>query len=708
MKKSALEGIIPQDTSDLQEYLKLVESKGFHMEELTPIISSTGRTAIHATAGAGKSTALSLLFAKDKLFGDLTVEKLADSKKRAWVTTFLASGASEMERNIEKTFGDLELFNLNTRGTSFKTIHAEFLDLLKLVGGNFTNKNKPNYKSILDGGDSASYELSNRIFKRLFREYNLGKDSRFIQPFEINILKSIISRYRNTVITDYVFGEAERDAKSIGLKLSVLPKIVASYSLLKQRNDVIDFDDMVEMVLNLFCSDNPKLAKYKRLYISRYNYLLLDEAQDMSELQYLALKPLFENCPRVVLVGDPDQSIYSFRGANPDVMSWFERDFEPTVYPLSVSYRCPTNVMNPMARLIENNQNRYQPNIRSFKEGGIAKAYGFNSVKDMTTCALSLIDECLKNDKTVTVLSRVNFTYSPASITYTIKRNGYYNLLGDVRSLSSARYKRVWSLIELVRGRGLNSFRSNLKVLDPEITNWDAKDTELEFMNIVPENGNILNYFGSIADNLRSKSLGYLFEKLSSYFSAEGVADEMAVFSMLLEHVKFYGKSEDVEVVDTIQSLVDESTTVNDFFTNMDFVNNAIMGAKNRSHGVSPVTFATPFGFKGKESDVIIAFDMSDDVFPYVLSGEYNFEEERRVAFVTGTRARKEVYYLARKQKPSPFLVETGIPMESWVSTTGDVVLGNNTKTLKERMKQEEENAKKFTESNIDLDDWGL
>lgn len=712
MYNSSLSNLISSGVpSDEKAYLDLVASKGFEMSELEPIIKSDGRSMLLATAGAGKSTALSLLYAKDKLYGYLSNARAEEfGKKRAWVTTFLGSGASELQHNIEKTLADLELFQVTTSGTSFKTIHAEFLELLTVVGGNFSDKSKPNYRAILDGGGESMYALEERILNKIFREFNLGRDSRFIQPRERSILKGIISRYRNTVLSEYHFGDAEEDARSIGLRLSSLPAIVESYQKTKLMNEVIDFDDMLKLVYDLFCHpEDPQKAKFYKLYTSRYHYLLLDEAQDMSELQYLALKPLFENCPRVVIVGDPDQSIYGFRGANSEVMSWFNRDFEPSVYPLSVSYRCPSEIMTPMARVIKNNEGRFDTTPRSFKEGGICKAYGFHSSKEMIDACLDLIDDALANDKTVTVLSRVNFTYSPASISYAIKKGIYFNLLGDIRSLSTSAYKRVWSLIEMVRGRGLESLKTNLKVLDPEIKNWDAKEASQEFLNIIPKNGNIMTYLDVLSESVNSKSLYRLHEKFVDLMERSGnKVDEMEAFRLLLDHVRYWGTAKDVEVVDTIMALVDESPTVDDFFTNMDFVNNAIIGAKNHQNGVSPLTFATPFGFKGKESDVIISFDTSAGVFPYVLSGEYNYDEERRVFFVTGTRAKKEMYYLTRTGKESPFLLESGIPVELFVPRASNKGIVNNTKSLKERMEEQAQGVIAKELENFSLDDWGI
>lgn len=420
---------------------------------------------------------------------------------------------------------------------------------------------------------------------------------------------------------------------------------------------------------------------------------MLDEAQDMSELQYLVLKPIFENCPRVVIVGDPDQSIYGFRGSNPKVMEWFDKEFQPSKYPLSVSYRCPSNILNPIAKSIAHNSNRYEHSLRSYKEGGSIEAFRFDSVKDMADASLQLIDKYLAEGKTIVVQSRVNFTYSPSSILYATKRQGEFNLLGDVRDLNTARYRKVWNLIELVRGRGLTDIKNNLKVLAPEIKPWDAKRLAERLMNIVQENENVLYsnnyaYFDFIANDCGLKSLATLVDKLRNKFGAEYSGD-MRLFRELLAHVLYWGDSANAEVVGTISTLAEECDTVSEFFTAKDFVNNKVREAMRG--GTSLLTFATPFGFKGREANINIIFDDSDNVFPYALSSDIGYEEERRIHFVAGTRGDEKTIYLTRTGKVSPFLKEMGIPIKGWVPLDGMILDGVQLKqemSLKERMQK--------------------
>lgn len=682
---------------NMKKYLELVSSKGYNLEELEPIIRSDGRTELFATAGSGKSTSISLILAKDKLFGRLAPGNRGD--KVAWVTTFLRKGAEEIKQNVERTVARLGLTSISTNDITFSTLQSEFFELLRLRGFNLTDKTKSDYIRMLDGtsDDGETRNSYNAIFDRLFRKYQLGEDgSNYISLQDRRDLQAIISNYRNCVLSKYEFGEAAETAKRLNLTLSILPLVVETYQELKARYSVMDYDDLMSYVYDYMVvekEDDPVQTAWVNFYKNRYEYFMLDEAQDMSELQYLVLKPIFENCPRVVIVGDPDQSIYGFRGSNPKVMEWFDKEFKPSKYPLSVSYRCPSNILNPIAKSIAHNSNRYEHSLRSYKEGGSIEAFRFDSVKDMADASLQLIDKYLAEGKTIVVQSRVNFTYSPSSILYATKRQGEFNLLGDVRDLNTARYRKVWNLIELVRGRGLTDIKNNLKVLAPEIKPWDAKRLAERLMNIVQENENVLYsnnyaYFDFIANDCGLTSLATLVDKLRNKFGAEYPGD-MRLFRELLAHVLYWGDSANAEVVGTISTLAEECDTVSEFFTAKDFVNNKVREAMRG--GTSLLTFATPFGFKGRESNINIIFDDSDNVFPYALSSDIGYEEERRIHFVAGTRGDEKTIYLTRSGKVSPFLKEMGIPIKGWVPLDGMVLDGVQLKqemSLKERMQK--------------------
>lgn len=704
--KSSIENMFEDDfeVKDLDGYLKLLESLDINTDELKDILSSDGRTLLVATAGAGKSSALSYIYAKDKLFGLLTDENRKKNKgKLALITTFLKSGSQDLERQVRKTLGDLGLFDITTSGTSFKNLHSECYELLTIAGLNLKDKSRSDYVSVLSDYDADKSGLETRIFRRLFRKWNLGKVPEYPTAIEINILKSIISRKRNTIFSEFTFGSQEKDAEDIGLSLRVLDRVLEDYQSLKDSNSVIDNDDMIVNVYNYFANPETRVSRLYDLFVNRYYYLMVDEVQDMSELQYGLLKPLVESCQRVVFVGDPDQSIYSFRGASPKVLTDFERDFSPNVLPLSVSYRCPSNILNPVAKSIRLNSNRFDTKIRSFRDGGFVQATSYIDLVSMTKQAVKIIDESLSKGKTVAVISRTNFSYSPSMIGWVLSKKTPFNLLGDAYTLDKSKYKRVWSLVEMVRGRGLSNLKQNLRVLDPEFPAWSAKEVESILSNNIPKDGNVIMSFSWLAQNYRSRVFGAISEKLKEMDLSLDSA-RLSVFKMLLTSVKFYGKRTDAEVVDTILTIADYASSIEEFLQFIDLVNLSIKGSTSNKKAVSPLTFSTVHGFKGKQADVVIGFNISKGIFPSELSKESEFEEERRNFFILGTRASKEMYYLTLTDNVSPFLEEIGLPIERVAVVSEASSLKSNSELLKERLSEKANPSDDL--DDLDLDDF--
>lgn len=702
--KSVLEDVVLNDTSSgvsklktTDDYIKLLRSKGINTEELAPILKAKGVIGLLATAGAGKSTALAHIYIHDKLMGDLKTAE--DKTQLALVSTFLRNGAEDLERTIKKTIGDLELFNLDTLDTTFKNLHAEFRTLLTLAGVKIANKPKEGYMTVMD--NRVQYD----ILGKLFRDFELGQNPNYANQMEMNSLLGILEKYRNTVISQFTFGGLEKTAEDLKLRLDMMPKLVETYAELRDRFDVIDFTDMIELVYKYYANPETRNPKLYKLYTNRYRYLLLDEFQDLSELQYLALKPILGSCNKVVVCGDDDQSIYGFQGASPKVFKWFEHDFKATMLPLSVSYRCPDGIFNPIVRSIKHNQNRFDKKLKAYKTGGICQANTFLTLKAMSDQTVNVIHESVKSGKTVTVISRTNYTYSPAMINYALKYGANFNLLGTMYDLNKAKYKRVWNLIEMVRGRGVKDLAKNLRILDPSATNWHTKDLQTNLANTLTEGQSVLTYLDDIAKICNnSKSFNALNEKIEVLANAKnGNVLEMDVFKLLLQHVKYFGRPTDAEVVDTLMALAEVSGTPREFIETKDYINAVLQDAQRNKHGVSNVTFATVHGFKGNESDVVIVFNASDGVFPSELSSDDDYEEERSMFFVAGTRATKECYYYALENHVSPYLLETALPLEKVALVqTIDEPLKSNTETLKERIRK---NTAKGAE-DVDIDDF--
>ena len=146
--------------------------------------------------------------------------------------------------------------------------------------------------------------------------------------------------------------------------------IPRKYTYLKDKYHVVDFDDMLSKAYELFVNKPPVLAKWQR----RFSYFLVDEMQDMNDLQFELICMLSANTKNLFCVGDDDQSIYGFRGANPKIMLDFEEKFpgaEKII--LDYNYRNPENILEAAGRLIEVNKSRFSKDIKSTAPKGDIK-----------------------------------------------------------------------------------------------------------------------------------------------------------------------------------------------------------------------------------------------------------------------------------------------------------------------------------------------
>lgn len=662
------------------EYLELLKENGINTEEIEQALKTSGKQMILATAGSGKSTVLELKFLRDRLLGCLSKEntKPEDLKKKVLITTFLASGAGTMEVGLRKRAYELGLGTLSFEDVSFANMHKEFLALLRLVGVQ---------SEVLQDTANNSY-LKRRLLSSLCRKFSLGNSPEYPTQQELNTLESTISLYRNTVLSTFHLTESNADAKDMGITVGNLPRLVEEYKQLRNRNDVIDFDDMIELIYTYFANPETRQPHLYDLYVSRYKYIMLDEFQDTSELQYCVLKPLFETCDNVIVVGDDDQSIYSFRAANVDTMQWYAKEYEPTITPLTRSYRCPKNILMPIARVIENNEGRFPKDIKAARDGGELEVLVCSDIEVMTKTALKEIDDALAKNKSIAILSRTNFAYSPVLLHYILKYGGKFTIFGEAYDLNKARYKRVWQLLHLLEGRGLESLKQNIKLIDPDIKPWDVSKFEKWLKNEIPSDGNVLSYLEEFARITGSRDLGVFSQKITRAY-ASGVTDDLELFKLMLQHLIPNTSPAMRDPMITMESLANLSKDVEDFYQNKGYINNVLL-AVNKNQGNSSVVFSTPHGFKGKQADNVVVFNASDGVFPSWLSTPQELLEERRNFFIVGTRAKERQVYLPMEDKISSFVEELNVPISYLEDVDYKVTARTQQEVLKEQLEKEE------------------
>lgn len=156
-------------------------------------------------------------------------------------------------------------------------------------------------------------------------------------------------------------------------------RVYEAYQALKDKYRLLDFDDMLKKTYDLFINDKECLKRWQK----RFSYFLIDEMQDMNDMQFELMKMLSAAYNNVFAVGDDDQSIYGFRGANPEVMKSFRDYYENCrVINLNTNYRNPSNILVAANKLISHNNNRFEKEIKFVKDAGLIEIKTLKSTKE--------------------------------------------------------------------------------------------------------------------------------------------------------------------------------------------------------------------------------------------------------------------------------------------------------------------------------------
>ncbi len=251
------------------------------------------------------------------------------------VITFTKAAALEMKKRYSKIVGD------TAEKVQFGTFHAIFFMILK-IAYNFTVNN------IIH--DSAKRNILKQI----------------VSDIDIEIQDE--NEFLNNIETEISLVKSERlDLKhycSINCSWDIFKKIYNSYQSELARQRLIDFDDILVYCYELLSERQDVLNIWQR----QYPFILIDEFQDINHVQYDIVKLLAKPENNIFIVGDDDQSIYGFRGARPDIMQQFLKDYKDAVkYVLGINYRCCASIVKASSRLIKHNQNRFTKKLVASK-----------------------------------------------------------------------------------------------------------------------------------------------------------------------------------------------------------------------------------------------------------------------------------------------------------------------------------------------------
>ena len=581
------------------------------------VSAGSGPVLVAACPGSGKTTVL--ISRIQYLIHEMHV--LPDE---ILVITFTKEAALSMEGRFKRVEPD-------TGSVRFGTIHSVFFHILSIEQG---------YR----GSDIIYGKRKTRLLRAALKEN--GEAREFFPEF-YDILSGELLDYR-------LCGENKGRFD--------LAKVDRSYALLKEKYHLLDFDDMIIKTMALL-KENPRVLKK---WSDRFSHILVDEAQDLSTMQFEAIKLLAGEKKNVFAVGDEDQSIYSFRHADPSIMLEFDaRMGGASIFKLTRNYRCTNGIVDAASKLISNNKNRFDKIMTgvSERESEITVRYFHNTEEESDFVSESIINDIKSGMKpsSIAVLYRTNLRKDrlltrlfekkvPVFIKALPER--YNEVNSDIISffhVLSGKYERK-DLFRLFHVIGYDDLRDIFI------------DENMSIESALHEKG-LLN-----EDIRRLKNLSLKLKTASSL-------SPFARIKFLMNSFKYK---------DYLEEAAKESESLKNYY--LDLLNEALEKARSvkSSSGFlaalendgnilenideNGVRFYTFHGSKGLEFDKVYILDACQGITPSVKAVSNNdIEEERRMFYVAITRAKKSLFIGTvaligeREMQPSVFIKEMGI-----------------------------------------------
>lgn len=595
--------------------------------QLKAILKTQGAVMVIAGAGSGKTRVLT-----NRIAYLIAEKNVLESNILA--ITFTNKAAKEMKERIYSLVGETSKYIwINTFHSMCVRILRQHIDLLG-YNKNFT---------ILDTSEQKT------IIKNIVKELNLSEDS--YQPN--NILK-IISNSKNSMIS---VNEMKAQAR-FGFMKNVA-EIYEYYQKYLKKNSVLDFDDLMLKTIVLFEKHPEVLA----IYQNKFEYIHVDEYQDTNVIQYKLIKMLSEVHKNICVVGDDDQSIYSWRGACSDNIINFEKDYEDVeVIFLDQNYRSNSTILDAANAVIKNNTDRKDKALWSKNKGGDKiTVYSAANDKDETDDIAKKILDLKAQDidyKDIAILYRAN--YLSRSMENSCMAFGIpYKLIGSLKFLQRQEIRDLLAYMNVIVNRNDEfSLRRIINVPKrgigassmAKIDNY-AEQYGLSLFEAL-KNIDMIGVSKKIITNIHL--LTQLIEKYSQteQYSIEdlivGIYKDSGYESMLKESADAYAESR-IENISELVSSAKQFSSMNDNL--IDFISEmSLTSDADDENEDDSVVLSTVHAAKGLEYRVVFIMGLEENLFPSIRDAESSedernkMEEERRLAYVAITRAKEKLF----------------------------------------------------------------
>jgi|YelNatPaOPRAMG01_1025707.scaffolds.fasta_scaffold03070_18 DNA helicase-2/ATP-dependent DNA helicase PcrA len=603
------------------------------LDELNPqqreaVLYTEAPLLVLAGAGSGKTRVITYKIA-------YLVRELDVPEEYILGVTFTNKAAGEMKtrvaRLLEKTVADVWLGTFHSIAARILRRYSHYIG----INNNF---------SILDEDDQVS------LMKEVISELNLD-----IKRYAPGALLGRISQAKESLIDPVTFGEFVESYYE-----SIVAKAYKKYQERLLANQALDFDDLLFYLIKLF-KDNEKILSY---YQEKFRYILVDEYQDTNYAQYVIVFLLAQAYRRLTVVGDDDQAIYSWRGADIRNILEFEKDFPGAkVIRLEENYRSTKNILNAANKVIVHNKSRKGKTLWTQNEtGDKIRLYTAN---DETNEANFVVREI------ITLQKREGFNFGDFAVLYRthaqsrpleeamIKNGIPYKIIGGIRFYQRKEIKDILSYLRFILNpsdsvslkriintpkRGIGNV-TLLKII--EYSNQNNVDL-IEAMRALSEEGlsgqvknEVKNFIGLIKEFIAFSRLHSVQELLEEVLERTGYIKELSSLQTAEAQMRIENVQELISVAKEYSESLQDSSL--EGFMNYISLMSDIDALEDTN---SSVVLMTLHSAKGLEFPVVFITGMEEGVFPHSFSlGEKeDLEEERRLCYVGMTRAKRHLY----------------------------------------------------------------
>ena len=607
---------------------------GLNDKQKEAVLATDGPCLVIAGAGSGKKKVLTHKIAYD-----------IESGIKPWnilAITFTNKAANEMKERIEKLIGDA------AKDLWMGTFHSICVRILRRY------IDRIGYKT-----DFVIFDTSDQ--KTLIKEClkTLKVDDKI---FTDRGVLSEISNGKNEMLEPKAYG-----VKYAGdFRKKTIGEIYELYQRRLRENNAIDFDDIINFTIKIL-SENPDVLDY---YTEKFKYILVDEYQDTNKAQFTLVSLLASKYGNVTAVGDNDQGIYSFRGADISNILNFERDFPGTrIIKLEQNYRCTGNILKAANAVIKHNENKYDKKLwTENEEGHLPCIYCGEDEYDEGRYIVEQInhlktEEYYKNSD-FTILYRMNA--QSRAIEDILMREGIpYKVIGGLKFYERKEIKDIIAYLRLIHNSADNL---SLKRIINEPKRGIGKTSIEQIQEISDKTGNSMY---EIIRNAQEYGLTRVFSNSRDFIEQieylKSKKDELKISDLIKEtlnktgYTKALENENSVEAETRIENLEEFLTVAIEFEeesadnTLAEFLENITLSSDidGMEDQDNSITLMTLHSAKGLEFPVVFLVGMEEGIFPgYKTIGEPQaLEEERRLFYVGITRAKQYLYLTCAKHR---------------------------------------------------------